>query len=483
METTTVEPVAAAAAAPRRFEDLPGPRGLPWFGNFHQLETSRVHLQFEQWCHQYGPCFKLRLGGPVLVVGDHEVVASVLRNRPDTFNRTPRLNQIWLEMGLPPGVFGANGDPWRRQRRMVMAGFDPAHVKRYFPSLQQVAGRLARRWQTAAREGTTIDLQSDLMRYTVDTIAGLAFGSDVNTLESDHDVIQQHLDRIFPALSTRLIAPVPVWRYWRGKSDRELDRGVAEVNAAVDRFIEQARARMAADPELRERPQNLLEAMLAAADQPDSGIDDTVVAGNVVTMLLAGEDTTANTIAWMIHLLWRPPDMLARATEKVRREVDGGAAPTWDAMAQLEFVEACAHETMRLKPVAPILTFRAGEETVVGDVTVPAGTIVICLMRRDSVSDDHVPDAKRFNPERWLPGDGPAVDAGSAKRLSMPFGAGPRICPGRYLALLEMKMAMATVLSRFEIESVATPEGGEVREHFSFTMTPVGLRMRLGERV
>ena len=85
-------------------------------------------------------------------------------------------------MGLQPGVFGANGDTWRRQRRMVMAGFDPAHVKRYDPSLLTVAQRLAGRWDKAAQSGATVDLQSDLMRDTVDTIAGLAFGAEVNTL-------------------------------------------------------------------------------------------------------------------------------------------------------------------------------------------------------------------------------------------------------------------------------------------------------------
>jgi len=112
-------------------------------------------------------------------------------------------------MGLAPGVFSSNGDMWRRQRRMVMAGFDPAHVKRYFPSLLEVAQRLAGRWQKAAQQGSVIDLQADLMCFTVDAIAGLAFGAEVNSLESEQDVIQQHLDKIFPALFRRILAPLP----------------------------------------------------------------------------------------------------------------------------------------------------------------------------------------------------------------------------------------------------------------------------------
>ncbi len=467
----------------RRIEDLPGPRGLPLLGNALQIRASRFHLQVEQWCREHGPYFTLQFGRrKVLVVGDHAAVAGILRDRPDGFRRTSRMQEIGDEMGLAPGVFGVNGDAWRRQRRMVMAGFDPAHVKRYFPSLLAVAQRLAGRWDKAAKQGLSIDLQADLMRYTVDAIAGLAFGVEVNTLESDGDVIQRHLDKIFPALYRRILAPVPIWRFVKSAADRQLERSMVEVNASVDRFIEQARTRMRADPALREHPRNLLEAMLAAADEPGSGIDDKQVAGNVLTMLLAGEDTTANTVAWMIHLLWRNPKALANAIAEVRRVVGDARSPTLEQMAQLEFVEACAHETMRLKPVAPQLPLQTLHDMTIGDVRVPGGTVVISMLRRDSVSENHLPRAAAFEPERWLGEGGAGQQAASAKRLSMPFGAGPRICPGRYLALLEIKIAMAVLLGRFDIESVDTPDGKEPREHLSFTMTPVGLRMRLRER-
>jgi cytochrome P450 len=357
-------------------------------------------------------------------------------------------------------------------------------VKRYFPALQQVAAALARRWQKAAVHGASIDLQADLMRYTVDTIAGLAFGAEVNTLETDGNVLQHHLDKIFPALHRRLFSPLPTWRWWRSAADRELERGVAEVNKAVDHFIALARARLAADPGRRERPENLLEAMLVAADEPGSGIDDAQVSGNVLTMLLAGEDTTANTIAWMIHLLWRHPQALQRALDEVRTVVRDPASPTWDELARLDFVEACAHETMRQKPVAPLLALQALHDIRLADVLVPRGMVVTAVMRRDSVSDRHVPRAAAFEPERWLgTAEGPAAEVStSARRLSMPFGAGPRICPGRYLALLEMKMAMATLFGHFDVIRVDTPDGPLAQEKLAFAMAPVGLTLRLRSR-
>ena len=477
------KPVAQPPHALRHYDNLPGPRGIPVLGNALQIEAPRFHQQLEQWCGKYGPLFKLQIGNrKMLVVGDHEVVASLLRDRPDGLRRPTRFEQICIEMGLPLGVFTANGDTWRRQRRMVMAGFDPAHVRRYFPALQAVSQRLVGRWQRAALQGVAIDLQADLMRYTVDTIAGLAFGAQVNTLESDDDVIQQHLDKIFPALNKRIFAPVPIWRFMRSAADRQLERSIAEVNSAVAGFIAQARRRMQDDPVVREHPRNLLEVMLAAADEPGSGLDDSQVAGNVLTMLLAGEDTTANTLAWMIYLLWLNPLALTRASDEVRRVVGDAARPTLDQLEQLSYVDACAHETMRLKPVAPIILLETLHAMTIGDVQVPAGLTIGTLMRRDSVSDRCLPRAAAFKPERWLAEGGPGAQAHAAKHISMPFGAGPRICPGRYLALLEMKTAMASLLGNFDIESVDTPDGQEARERLAFTMTPVGLHMRLRRR-
>ncbi len=467
----------------RQFDDLPGPPTLPVFGNLLQIESTRLHLQLEQWCEQYGSIFRLKLGPRrVVVIGDHELIARALRDRPDGFRRTMRLEAIWTEMGLLGGVFGATGEAWKRQRRMVMASFDPGHVRRFFPQLHRVAERLVGRWQMAAQQGTEIDLQADLMRYTVDAIAGLAFGSDVNTLQSDEDVIQRHLNRIFPTVFKRIFAPLPLWRWFPSADDRALKRSVAEVNLAVDGFIAQARARLQADPALRAQPGNLLEAMLVAADEPGSGMDDKQVAGNVLVMLLAGEDTTANSVAWMVYLLWQNPAALAKATAEVRRVCGDALAPTLEQVGQLNYVEACAHEAMRLKPVAPQNGMQALRDTTLGDVQVTTGMVVLAVMRRDAISERHVPNAAAFDPERWLGDAAAPQSAGAAKRISMPFGAGPRICPGRYLALLEMKMAMAVLLNNFELQHVGTVDGQEPREKLQLAMAPEGLRMRLSAR-
>jgi cytochrome P450 len=457
----------------RRIQDLPGPRGLPLLGNMLQLDTTSMHLTAEKWSREYGDYFRFRIGPrQILVLANPEAITAALRDRPDGFQRTSRLSAIAKEMGFN-GVFSAGGESWRRQRPMVMASFDPGHIKTYFPALVKVTQRFARRWQRAAAAGEWIDLQADLMRYTVDVTAGLAFGADINTLESDEEVIQAHLDKVLPSLFKRLMAPFPYWRWF---ADRTLGKHLDALHRSVADFIAQARARMEANPQLREKPTNLIEAMIAARDTEGSGLDDSDVAGNVLTMLLAGEDTTANTLAWMIYLLHRHPEALRRAREEVLAK--DSVLHKYEEVTALPFVDACINETMRLKPVAPIIMLEPIRDAVIGGIEVPAGSLVMCLMRAGATDERHFPDAQAFDPARWLSG----APASSAKRVSMPFGAGPRLCPGRYLALLEMKMVTAMLLAAFDIESVTTPDGREAKEHLAFTMAPVGLRLKLRAR-
>jgi cytochrome P450 len=274
---------------------------------------------------------------------------------------------------------------------------------------------------------------------------------------------------------------IPYWRWIKLPRDRDLDRSMVVVMQAIDDYVAQARQRMRDEPARQTQPCNLLEAMIVAADQPGSGVTDADVGPNVLTMLLAGEDTTANTLAWAIYLLHQNPHTLCMAQDEARRVVSGLlTAMTMDEMADLPYLEAVCHETMRLKPVAPFRVVQALHDTVIADVAVPKDTLVWAVSRHDTLDDRHFANATAFEPQRWLDAD--AASASAAKRLSTPFGAGPRVCPGRYLALVEMKLALATLLSQFNIESVGTADGQPAREFMSFTMTPVGLTLKLAPK-
>ena len=476
----------------RQIKNLPGPRAWPLVGNALQVKVSRIHRDMEQWCLRYGPLFRVYLGRrPLLVVANHATVSALLRDRPDRFRRPSVTASISSELGGLPNIFMAEGTAWRNQRRMVMTGFAPKAIREYFPALVKVGLRLRKRWSEAAAQRASIDLSADLKRYTVDVIAGLAFGQDVNTLESGDNVIQQHLDQILPGISRRSLSAVPYWRYFKLPQDRRLEQSSAALRQAVYGLIDQARQRMQLNPNAADRPANLLEALIAAADQPGSAIDKDTVAGNVSTMLLAGEDTTANSIAWLLYFLRSHPEALLRATQEVQALAPDCAAFTLEKLDSLDFLGACIEEAMRLKPVAPYLPLEALADTTVEDVHVPAGTIVWCVMRHDSMDEKNFTNASTFDPARWLAvpdGAGPAAPAspgknkGIDKGIAMPFGAGPRTCPGRYLALLEIKIAVAMVLGHFEIESVATDSGLPPEELMGFVMSPEGLKMHLKAR-
>jgi cytochrome P450 len=143
----------------------------------------------------------------------------------------------------------------------------------------------------------------------------------------------------------------------------------------------------------------------------------------------------------------------------------------------LEIIGACIQEAMRMKPVGPVIACEATRDTVIGDVAVPRGASVMLLTRVAPLDERNFAHAHDFDPGRWLDGA-----SGDRRRTAIPFGAGPRICPGRYLALEEMKMLMAMLLRRFDIMDVGPRGGGEVRERLSFTLAPVDLMLRLQPR-
>lgn len=484
----SAETVAAASPAPQPYATLAGPPRLPLLGNAHQIRSDAFHQQLESWAAQYGRHFRFQITNrSFLAITDPDAIASVLKRRPQVFLKGPRLVQVAKDLGFH-GVFSANGDAWRKQRQLVMPGLDPAHLRTYLPAVVTVTGRLRNRWIAKAKTGEEIDLLADLMRYTVDVTTCLAFGHDLNTMEQgDGLAIQQHLNHLFPTLFRRLLVPMDV-RHWI--KDTETEKHVVALREAVSNFIALARDQLARAPQLRHHPDNLIQALVAAQDSK-GGLSDEELSGNVLTMLLAGEDTTANTLAWMIWLMSRHPAELAKARAEVDAAVGTHQVPDkLDQLATLDFLDACANEAMRLKPVAPLNILQAAEEVEVDGVLVPKGTFVVCVMRAAGLDAERFENPRAFRPDRWLSGDtGDTSDSKapahgrmfSAKRVVMPFGAGPRVCPGRYLALAEIKMVMGMLLSNFDIEHVRCPTD-EPQERLTLTMAPVGLRMMLRPR-
>ena len=478
---TREEPSGKETLVRRRIQDLPHPAGLPLIGNLHQVDLSRFHLVLEQWAREYGSFFSYRMGPQtVVVIADPKLNEQILRARPEDYRRASNLEPIFEEMGVS-GVFSAEGSAWRPQRRLAMEALSHRNLKGFYPTLHTVAQRLHARWTRKAAAGATLDLAEELKRFTVDVTTTLAFGIDANTIEQGEgeDIIQRRLGLVFPAFNRRLFAMLPTWRWVRMPRDRRLDRALADLRTWLAGLIAEARARLAADPARAAHPQNFLESMIASRDAEGSMYSDDVIFGNAMTMLLAGEDTTAYTLTWAVHHLCDAPE----AVDRLRAEADAlvgeeSVARDIGAANRLLFAGAVANESMRLRPVAPLLFVEANRDLAVGDVAIPHGTWMCLLTRPPAMDAHHFAEPDRFRPERWL-GEGPARE-GHEPSAHIPFGSGPRICPGRTLAMLEMKVVLSMLFSRFDVERVGA--ASDVGEVFAFTMAPQGVRVRLRAR-
>jgi Cytochrome P450 len=314
----------------RTIADLPGPPRLPLLGNAHQLaRTSRLHLTAEGWARRYGPIVRVSIGKRRIVgISDASEIHRILRERPDGYRRWSEQEIVVREMGseglLPPGVFVAEGDTWKRQRRLVITALNTNHLNRYFDVVRTTTERLYRRLTDAARSGRVLDISDELTSYTLDTISWLAFGHDLNTLEHHEVELQGHIQRIFQMTARRLAAPVPYWRWVRLPSDRALDRSIVELRGAVRAFLEQARERIARRPELREAPENLLEAMLAAQQADGSPTDEETVVRTPRSRRGAGMPRPT--------LLWRPrlssrmrPKIVTQSTRTTSRSTNAAS--------------------------------------------------------------------------------------------------------------------------------------------------------------
>jgi len=456
----------------RTIADLPGPRGLPLLGNLHQVRASRLHLTQEEWCQRYGPIFRYDLGRERFVcIAELDAINDVLRNRPHGFKRGGEVQRRFEEFGFQ-GLFSEEGDIWKGQRRLVVTALNSNKLQRYFGVLRTANERLHRRFADAARREEVLDIDAELMRYTVDITTVLAFGQDLNTIEHGNGELQRHIQHAFDMLFRRMLVPIPYWRWVKLPADRALDRSLVALHRAAEGFVERARRQLDANPELAEEPENLLQGMLAAQHR-EGKFSDREIIGNAITLLLAGEDTTAHSMAWTLWFLATRPESQERWREEALDALDGELVPTaYESVEQLPFGEAALREAMRLKPVAPWTGFDAIEETTIMGVHIPKGTKLVVLLRQASLHDSGIERATEFDPDRWL-----ADETAPDQSAFLAFGAGPRFCPGRNLAFLEAKAALATIAASFELELDET--AGPAIEHQGFTMGPRNLRIRL----
>ncbi|MEU9456787.1 cytochrome P450 [Streptomyces sp. NPDC048277] len=457
---------------------LTGPRPIPVLGNLPEfVRGGAPHRVLERWADEYGPTYRIRLGSrPVVVTAEQAHVDYILRHRPHDFRRSRSTSSIIDEI-VRRGVFTAEGEEWRRLRKLATQSLRMTYLQEYFTTITTVTERLLRGWNAFSVSGERIDVLDQMTRYTLDVTAGLAMGHDLNSLESSGDGLHRRLPTLLSAIAQRAMTPIPYWRYVKLPRDRRLDATLREVETVVRRNFDSARARMSGG----DQPSNFLEALVTPLEDEPGSTDEEVL-GHVLTMLLAGEDTTSSAAAWALHFLAEHPD----DHERVRAEADevlGDCRLPGDAamMGRLTYAEAVVKEALRLRPVVPMLGFQPTRRLTLdsGDgheLSLAEGTEVILLLSYGARRDiDRFPQPAEFRPERWLQGGLPEETL-----PFVPFGSGPRFCPGRNLAMIETAMVTSVLARSFDF----TPDrsAGPVTEGLSFAVVPKNLYLKVESR-
>ena len=472
---------SAAAAKPARgrpISELPGPKALPLIGHALTLDMRRLHLQLVEWARAHGDTYRLTLPqGDVVVTAKSDLIRTILKDRPDNYRRIRTFEPLFKELSAH-GVFSEEGENWARQRRLTTPALNTKTLRGFYEQMKKITLRLKARWERAADRKEVLNATDEMTRFAVDITTNLAFGYDMNTIEDQGGTLQQNLDVLLPAIADRSVAAFPYWRYFKLPRDRRVDRALVEVKKTVEELVGHAKQKLQAEgPDAK--PTTFIEALLLARDEDGSRLSEQEIFGNALTMLLAGEDTTANTMAWIVHYMSDIPEV----QERMRLEADGvlGAGDVLPSLAdadRLDYIEAVTHEAMRLKPVAPLFFMEPNVDVELDGYAVPKGTTMFLVTCDPPQRDAHFERASEFNPDRWLQNEksapGHDVDA------FMPFGYGPRHCPGRSLALLEIKAVMAMLCRSFTVKK--TSPHPPVDEIFGFTMHPSKVEMVLARR-
>lgn len=454
----------------RPLKSLPGPLGIPLLGNALAIRRGMAHLDLESWCRRYGPLFRFCLGRTQFVgVGRLDVCRRILLDRPGGFRRISRLEPIFSEIGLS-GLFAAEGDDWKRQRQLIMPAFKPHVLRPLFPVVLRIAEGLSRWFEAAAVSKSPVCLDEAFMRFTIDVTTEIVFGQRLNTLGGGRSELQQDIALVFETLGRRVNAPLATWRFVHTHRDRQALRAIERIYGVVASVITESRQRLAGRPP-GVSPQNLLEAMLVGPEEGEAKpLSDEEISGNVLTLLLAGEDTTANTLAFMVHALADRPQLQTRLGAELQCVLPGGPSGLSPDNAQaLELADGCAQEVLRLWSTAPLLYLESTRDTELGRVAIPSGTALALLTRWIATRPEHFTRPDELIPERWFRA-GPPPEFVHEPKAQLAFGTGPRICPGRALALLEIKAVLAILLSRYR---VCRPPGSHFPgERFNFTVGP-----------
>ncbi|SEL00429.1 cytochrome P450 [Haloferax larsenii] len=453
----------------------PGPKGVPLFGASRQYARDPFSF-LTAVADAYGDVIHFDLGPlDTYMLTNPRDIERVLVSEASRF-RKPQFQDQAIGDLLGDGLLMSEGETWQTQRRLAQPAFDMRRISTMAGMMTDRTESMLADWH----DGDVVDIQLEMTRLTVEIIVDAMFGSDL-----DDDRIrrlQEHLEPLgarFEPDPIRFLTPdwVPT------RENREYKEALSVLEDIIWDLVEERRgteygpgpaSSVADDSAVGDQPMDLLSILLRAYDrgeQTDKNLRD-----ELMTMLLAGHDTTALTLTYAWYLLSQHPE----AEAKLHREVDdvlGGRTPTIEDVRQLEYTERVLNEAMRLYPPVYVMFREPKVDARIGGYRIPEGSALMLPQWVVHRSERWWDDPLEFDPDRW-------ALARAADRPSFayfPFGGGPRHCIGKHLSLLEGRLIMGTVAQRYELEYIRE-EPFSLRG--SLTMhpqEPIGMRLQARE--
>lgn len=432
----------------------------------------------------YGGIFRLNFGPKsFLIVSDPSIAKHILRENSKAYSKGI-LAEI-LEFVMGTGLIPADGEVWRIRRRAIVPALHLKYVAAMINLFGQATDRLCKKLDAAASDGEDVEMESLFSRLTLDIIGKAVFNYDFDSLTNDTGIVEA-VYTVLREAEDRSVAPIPVWEIpiWKDISPRQkkVSAALKLINDILDDLIAMCK-RMVDEEELQfheeyvnEQDPSILHFLLASGDD----VSSKQLRDDLMTMLIAGHETSAAVLTWTFYLLSKEPSVMSKLQEEVD-SVLGDRFPRIEDMKKLKYATRVINESMRLYPQPPVLIRRSLEDDVLGEYPIKRGEDIFISVWNLHRSPKLWDDADKFKPERW-PLDGPNPNETNQNFRYLPFGGGPRKCVGDMFASYEDVVALAMLVRRFNFQIAVGAPPVEMTTGATIHTTK-GLKMTVTRRI
>lgn len=415
-----------------RNETPPGPKGTLIMGVMRDF--NRDTLGFVTRCRDYGDVVDTRfLWVHAYFLYHPDDIESLLTTNARSYRKAQSLRSPFFHRLVGNGLVTSEGDFWRRQRRLAQPAFHRQRISSYGDVMVEYALRAIANWKAGEKR----DIARDMTRLTLEVVVKTLFNFDVS---NDADHVGEILTSLVKPFASQATLKWILDNRLPTPEHRRYFNAVSEIDRIVFRMIAERRASGYDEGDL-------LSMLLQAQDDDGSQMSDSQLRDEVMTLFLAGHETTALALSWTWYLLATHPEKEQKFHAELA-EVLGGRVPTVADLPKLKYTEMMAKETLRLYPPAYAVGREAVEDTEIGGYRVPKGTQLFAFQWATHRDPRFFEEPDSFKPERW---NADVVDQ-IPKYAYFPFGAGPRQCIGNYFAMMEVVLLLATIGQRFRFK-------------------------------